>query len=158
RYVKKSTKITDIQSAGIKAVKKEYALGKVWLVGAGPGDPELLTVKAVRVIEAADIIFFDQLVSPVIRELFPKTTPAFYVGKEKKSVIIERSGWCAQASVYRRLSTLKLYSLLKRLTLTFLINWSVKKSGISSLRQRQLSMLEKKKTTIAIRKVISINC
>jgi len=91
RYVKKSTKITDIQSAGIKAIKKEYAYGKVWLVGAGPGDPELLTVKAVRVIEAADIIFFDQLVSPEIREIFPKTTPAFYVGKEKNNHSISQS-------------------------------------------------------------------
>ncbi|MCP8900389.1 uroporphyrinogen-III C-methyltransferase [Gilvimarinus xylanilyticus] len=57
--------------------------GKVWLVGAGPGDADLLTVKAVRAIERADVIFFDQLVSSEIRELFPKHTPAIYVGKVK---------------------------------------------------------------------------
>lgn len=59
------------------------ASGKVWLVGAGPGDAELLTIKALRAIEAADIIFYDQLVSTEIRSLFPKGTPAIYVGKAK---------------------------------------------------------------------------
>lgn len=57
--------------------------GKVWLVGAGPGDPDLLTVKALRVLQGADLILFDQLVSEEIRVLFPRTVPAFYVGKRK---------------------------------------------------------------------------
>lgn len=59
--------------------------GKVWLVGAGPGDPELLTLKAMRAIESADIIFFDQLVSAEIRALFPDDVPALYVGKAKNN-------------------------------------------------------------------------
>jgi uroporphyrin-III C-methyltransferase len=62
---------------------KPARAGKVWLVGAGPGDADLLTVKALRVINEADIIFFDQLVSEEIRALFPKETPALYVGKIK---------------------------------------------------------------------------
>ena len=57
--------------------------GKVWLVGAGPGDAELLTLKALRAINTADVIFYDYLVSPEIRALFPKNIPAFYVGKAK---------------------------------------------------------------------------
>ena len=57
--------------------------GKVWLVGAGPGDADLLTVKALRAINSADIIFFDYLVSEEIRALFPKHTPSIYVGKAK---------------------------------------------------------------------------
>lgn len=57
--------------------------GKVFLVGAGPGDPELLTIKALRIIQSADIIFYDYLVSAEIRALFPKETPAIYVGKAK---------------------------------------------------------------------------
>jgi uroporphyrin-III C-methyltransferase len=57
--------------------------GKVWLVGAGPGDAELLTVKALRAINTADIIFYDYLVSADIRALFPKNIPAHYVGKAK---------------------------------------------------------------------------
>lgn len=59
------------------------APGKVWLVGAGPGDPDLLTLKAMRSIEQADLILFDNLVSQEIRDLFPASTPAFYVGKIK---------------------------------------------------------------------------
>ncbi len=58
-------------------------MGKVWLVGAGPGDAELLTLKALRAIENADIIFYDQLVSAEIRALFPNKVPALYVGKSK---------------------------------------------------------------------------
>ncbi len=58
-------------------------MGKVWLVGAGPGDAELLTLKALRAIENADIIFYDQLVSAEIRALFPSNVPALYVGKSK---------------------------------------------------------------------------
>ena len=59
--------------------------GKVWLVGAGPGDADLLTVKALRAINAADIIFYDLLVSQEICALFPKHTPALYVGKVKNN-------------------------------------------------------------------------
>ncbi len=62
---------------------KKSRLGKVWLVGAGPGDAELLTVKAMRAINTADIIFYDYLVSADIRALFPKNVPAHYVGKAK---------------------------------------------------------------------------
>jgi len=57
--------------------------GKVWLVGAGPGDPDLLTIKALRAIQRADLILFDNLVSPGIRQLFPQGVPHFYVGKRK---------------------------------------------------------------------------
>lgn len=68
---------------GVNARCKKVRAGKVWLVGAGPGDADLLTVKALRVINEADIILFDQLVSAEIRVLFPANTPAIYVGKAK---------------------------------------------------------------------------
>src|SRR3546814_12991237 len=48
--------------------------GTVWLVGAGPGDPELLTVKAVRLIEGADIVFYDALVGRSVLDLIPART------------------------------------------------------------------------------------
>lgn len=69
------------QRPGQKAVGR--APGKVWLVGAGPGDAELLTLKALRAINSADMIFYDYLVSQDIRALFPKHIPSFYVGKAK---------------------------------------------------------------------------
>lgn len=54
---------------------------RVTLVGAGPGDPELITVKAIKSIEAADIVLYDALVSPEILQLIPATTPSLCVGK-----------------------------------------------------------------------------
>lgn len=55
--------------------------GCVSLVGAGPGDAGLLTLKALRAIEAADVVFYDRLVSEDIRALIPASTPSVYVGK-----------------------------------------------------------------------------
>ncbi len=55
--------------------------GKVYLVGAGPGDPELLTRKAERVIRSADVILYDALVGTGIYELFPPNAKLIDVGK-----------------------------------------------------------------------------
>ncbi|MGL4613521.1 MAG: uroporphyrinogen-III C-methyltransferase [Shewanella sp.] len=55
--------------------------GKVWLVGAGPGDAELLTVKALRVLKMADVVLYDALVSQEILELIPKEAEKIAVGK-----------------------------------------------------------------------------
>lgn len=54
---------------------------RVWLVGAGPGDPELLTVKAMRLISQADIILHDALVTPEILALAGRNTVLIPVGK-----------------------------------------------------------------------------
>lgn len=58
--------------------------GKVILVGAGPGDPELLTIKALKAIESADAVVYDRLVSEAIVALIPQGTPRFYAGKSCK--------------------------------------------------------------------------
>jgi uroporphyrin-III C-methyltransferase len=59
--------------------------GKVYLVGAGPGDPELLTVKALRVLKTADAVLYDDLVSPEILRLIPTTAQVHNVGKRAAS-------------------------------------------------------------------------
>jgi uroporphyrin-III C-methyltransferase/precorrin-2 dehydrogenase/sirohydrochlorin ferrochelatase len=57
------------------------SLGSVTLVGAGPGDAELLTPKAMRALQAADVILFDDLVSPEVLELARREAKRFLVGK-----------------------------------------------------------------------------
>jgi uroporphyrin-III C-methyltransferase len=54
---------------------------KVTLVGAGPGDPDLITVKGVNAIKSADIVLYDALVSPEILNLVPRGVPSLCVGK-----------------------------------------------------------------------------
>ncbi len=56
--------------------------GKVYLVGAGPGDPELLTVKAIRCLQIADVVLYDRLVHPAVLEYASPTARCEYVGKE----------------------------------------------------------------------------
>ena len=62
--------------------------GKVFLVGAGPGDPELLTLKALRVLKTAEVVLHDDLISPEILALVPRTAQLHRVGKR-----------CAQNSI-----------------------------------------------------------
>jgi len=56
-------------------------MGKVYLIGAGPGDPELLTLKAARLIAAADVVLHDSLVGADILRMIPSTAEIVDVGK-----------------------------------------------------------------------------
>ncbi len=62
-------------------MSNDFPAGMVWLVGAGPGDPELLTRKAERLIRAASVIFHDALVGSGVLELARQGTRLVHVGK-----------------------------------------------------------------------------
>ncbi len=55
--------------------------GWVWLTGAGPGDPGLLTLQAYHALQDADVVYFDALISDDILRLIPNDTPRVFVGK-----------------------------------------------------------------------------
>ena len=63
----------------------DFPKGSVWLVGAGPGDPELLTRKAERLIRAARVVFYDALVGPGVLALIPPSARMVPVGKRSGS-------------------------------------------------------------------------
>jgi uroporphyrin-III C-methyltransferase len=65
--------------------------GKVYLVGAGPGDPELLTLKALRVLRSAEAVLHDDLVAPEILQLIPATAQLHNVGKRCGKKLILQS-------------------------------------------------------------------
>lgn len=56
--------------------------GKVFLIGAGPGDPKLITLKAAEILKKADVVLYDRLISKQILQMIPKKTKKIYVGRK----------------------------------------------------------------------------
>ncbi|WP_227429509.1 uroporphyrinogen-III C-methyltransferase [Psychrobacter sp. I-STPA6b] len=71
---------------------KQQTVGEVYLVGAGVGDPELLTFKALRLMQQADIVFYDALVSPQVLDLCRRDADKVYVGKKRSNHAVAQQG------------------------------------------------------------------
>ena len=74
------------------SLQQRISVGKVFLVGAGPGDPDLLTVKAQRCIQQAQVVVHDNLVSQAILDQIPSGVQRIYVGKQRGNHTLAQEG------------------------------------------------------------------
>ena len=81
--------LTALSNQLIKTLKNKHS-GEVFLVGAGPGDPELLTLRALHLIQKADVCIYDNLVSKEILELVRRDANMIYAGKLRNNHTIEQ--------------------------------------------------------------------
>ncbi|MBH0065250.1 siroheme synthase CysG [Psychrobacter sp. SZ93C1] len=74
------------------SVEANTPVGEVYIVGAGPGDPELLTFKALRLMQQADIVYYDALVSPQVLDLCRRDADKVFVGKKRSNHAVAQLG------------------------------------------------------------------
>lgn len=94
-YANEDERAESLMSEALAGFSSEYGaedFGPVHIVGAGPGDPELLTLKAFRLIQQADIVFHDKLVSVEIMDMVRRDADRVPVGKSKGEHLVPQDG------------------------------------------------------------------
>ena len=94
-------KTTNPATANLKPVDKSL-FGQVYLVGAGPGDAELITVKAMRLLQEADAIVYDRLANPELLAYAKDRCDLIYVGKKKDQHSLPQEQICELLAVLAR--------------------------------------------------------
>ena len=84
-YIQEKQEQRDKGIIEVEATQKELIQksAKVYLVGCGTGDVELLTIKAYKIIQSVDVVFIDHLIAQEILDIIPQTTKKVFVGKQK---------------------------------------------------------------------------
>ncbi len=76
----------------VEGVSRKQGVGKVYLIGAGPGDPGLLTIKALDVLKSCDAVVYDYLANPVFLEYVQEGCETIYVGKKSAQHTLSQEG------------------------------------------------------------------
>lgn len=82
----------EVLENAVNAAKVPEDIGEVYLVGAGPGDPDLLTFRALRLMQRADVVVYDRLVSAEILEMARRDAEFVYVGKARDKHAVKQEG------------------------------------------------------------------
>jgi len=82
-YMGKEQRAHDLFESALADPEKFNLQGEVYLIGAGPGDPELLTLKALRLLQKADVVLYDRLVSEAVMAFIPSEVELIFVGKNR---------------------------------------------------------------------------